>query len=342
MEIKILNLKLIDIFYNFFIYSFFGWIYESVYVSICKKTWVNRGFLNGPIIPIYGFGATFFYIMFFNSHMVYLTRTFTLEHVLILYFVGMISATILEYVTSFLMEKIFHAKWWDYSDYKYNIQGRISLIPSLFWGLLSVIMAYIIQPRISILTDKITSNIGWLLGMILLLIFLVDFILTVVATLQLHQKLQILESLREGLYEYAEGLKWYDVREEMKVKLRNSHVHEFLEEFRESLDKSFERFQAKQKQLSLKGADRKFYFTEIEERIKDFKASYKKQSNNLLQKNIYKRLFRAFPNLKIKNQEGVFEDLKERVQEKIRKKSSRKLHVDNENKKRRKKVTKKK
>lgn len=336
MEKTFLNLKFIDIFYNFFIYSFFGWIYESLYVSIRKKTWVNRGFLNGPVIPIYGFGATFFYIMFHNSHMVHLTRAFTLEHVTILYIVGMVSATFLEYVTSYFMEKIFHAKWWDYSDYKYNIQGRISLIPSLFWGFLSIIMAYIIQPKVSKLTNKITSQIGWFLGIIILLIFIVDFLITVVATLQLHQKLQLLESLREDLYEYAEGLKWYEVREELKIKLRNLHVREFLKEFRKSLDKSYEHFQTKQKLLSLKGLDRVHYVTEIEDKIKEFKSIYMSQSHNRLQKNIYNRLFKAFPNLKMNNQEGVFEDFKEKVQRKI---SNRRTEISKtENKKQRKKA----
>ncbi len=315
---KIFDLNVIDIFYNFFIYSFFGWIYESTYVSIRKRTWINRGFLNGPIIPIYGFGATFFYIMFFNSHMVHLTKSVTVEHITILYFIGMISATVLEYVTSWFMEKIFHAKWWDYSHYKYNINGRISLIPSLFWGVLSVVMAFVIQPKVSILTDKISSHMGWIFGVVLSLIFLVDFGLTVVATLQLHQKLQILENLREGLYEYAEGFKWYEIREEMKVKLRNSHVREFLEEFRESLDKSYDRFLEKQKQISMKSADKVRTVAEIEERIRVFASNYKKQSSNRLQKSIYKRLFKAFPNLKVKNQEGVLTDLKERIEEKIK------------------------
>lgn len=315
---KIFDLNVIDIFYNFFIYSFFGWIYESTYVSIRKRTWINRGFLNGPIIPIYGFGATFFYIMFFNSHMVHLTKSVTVEHITILYFIGMISATVLEYVTSWFMEKIFHAKWWDYSHYKYNINGRISLIPSLFWGVLSVVMAFVIQPKVSILTDKISSHMGWIFGVVLSLIFLVDFGLTVVATLQLHQKLQILENLREGLYEYADGFKWYEIREEMKVKLRNSHVREFLEEFRESLDKSYDRFLEKQKQISMKSADKVRTVAEIEERIRVFASNYKKQSSNRLQKSIYKRLFKAFPNLKVKNQEGVLTDLKERIEEKIK------------------------
>lgn len=319
---KIFDLNVIDIFYNFFIYSFFGWIYESTYVSIRKRTWINRGFLNGPIIPIYGFGATFFYIMFFNSHMVHLTQSVTVEHVMILYFIGMISATALEYVTSWFMEKIFHAKWWDYSHYKYNIHGRISLIPSLFWGVLSVVMAFIIQPKVSILTDKISSQMGWIFVVALSVIFLVDFGLTVVATLQLHQKLQILESLREGLYEYAEGFKWYEIREEMKVKLRNSHVREFIEEFRESLDKSYERFLERQKKLSI--TDKVRTVAEIEERIREFASNYKKQSSNRLQKSIYKRLFKAFPNMKIKNQEGVLTDLKERIEEKIKNRREKK------------------
>lgn len=315
METTVLGLKIFDIFYNFFIYSFFGWIYESLYVSFCKKTWINRGFLNGPVIPIYGFGATCFYIIFFNSHTVSLTQSVTLTHIVLLYLIGMIAATILEYITSWVMEKLFHAKWWDYSDRKFNIKGRISLVPSLFWGFLSVIMAYLIQPRVTKITAKIPDNFGKLLGVILALLFLTDFTVTVVATLQLNHKLNVMEKLREELYEYAMGVKWYEMREEIKGKITNPHVLEFLYEFREALDNSYEKFQEKQKQLTMQMLEKKQYFAQVDEKIKEFKTVYKKQTNNKLQKNIYKRLFKAFPNMKVKNHEGVFADLKERIKE---------------------------
>ncbi|WP_066716142.1 putative ABC transporter permease [Clostridium sp. Marseille-P299] len=311
----ILGLEVFDIFYNFFIYSFFGWIYESLYVSFCKKTWINRGFLNGPVIPIYGFGATFFYIIFFNTHTVTLTQSVTPRNVVLLYFIGMISATVLEFVTSWVMEKLFHAKWWDYSDRKFNIQGRISLIPSLFWGFLSVVMAYLIQPAVTKFTDKIPRNVGDIVLFALMIVFLSDLTVTVIATLQLNHKLQVMEKLREELYEYAMGLKWYEKREEIKGKISNPHVREFLNEFRESLDKSYERFQEKQKQLSLQMSEKKQLFVEVEDKIKEFKTAYKKQTNNKLQRNIYKRLFKAFPNMKVSHHEGAFADLKERLKD---------------------------
>lgn len=318
MEKTFLGLQVSDIFYNFFIYSFLGWIYESLFVSFNKKTWVNRGFLNGPIIPIYGCGATLFYIVFFNDHTIYLTQTISLLHISCLFLIGMLSATILEYVTSWVMEKLFHAKWWDYSDYKYNIQGRISLKASLFWGFLSVIMALFIQPQVSKLTNRIQGKSGLILGTILSVLFLCDFTITVIVTLQLNQKLQAMEKLREELYEYAVGLKWYEVREELKGRLQNSRVYDFIEEFRASLDKSYDRFQDKHRQLSQQMTEKKQLFAEVEGRIKEFSAKYKVQSSGKLQRMIYKRMFKAFPNLKVKNHQGVFADLKERLKRKTK------------------------
>lgn len=285
-----MGLEFFDIYYNFFIYSFFGWIYESLYVSFRKKTWVNRGFLNGPIIPIYGCGATLFYILFYNEYMINLTKSITLIHIAFLFMIGMICATILEFVTSWVMEKLFHAKWWDYSDYKYNIQGRISLLPSLFWGFLSVMMALFIQPQVSKLTDHIPKKAGNILAIILLILFLLDFTITVVVTLQLGQKLQAMDRLREELYEYTTGLKWYEVKEEIKGRFASTRAAEFIEELRASLEK-----------------------VDVEAKIKEFTAKYRKETSGELQKLIYKRMFKAFPNMKSINHEGAFKDLKEKL-----------------------------
>ena len=99
----------------FYFYCFIGWIWESVYVSLGKHKWVNRGFLKEPFLPIYGSGA-----------IVVLLSTLTVENNLILVFViGMIGATILEYITGAVMEKIFHVRYWDYTDKPFNVNGHI-------------------------------------------------------------------------------------------------------------------------------------------------------------------------------------------------------------------------
>lgn len=119
----------------FYLYSLIGWIWESCYVSAKKGRWVNRGFLNGPLLPIYGFGAV-----------TILLSTMAVRNSLPLIFLfGMIGATVLEYVTGACMEKIFHVRYWDYSNQKLNLNGHICLSSSLAWGVFSVLLVKVIH-----------------------------------------------------------------------------------------------------------------------------------------------------------------------------------------------------
>ena len=120
-ETKILGVDLYHVLAWFWLYSFCGWIWESSYVSIRQKKLVNRGFVNGPLLTLYGTGAVMVYLIL---------RPFE-ANVWALYFGGVIVATVLEYVTGVLMETIFHAHWWDYSNQKFNFQGKICLSSSM-------------------------------------------------------------------------------------------------------------------------------------------------------------------------------------------------------------------
>lgn len=119
----------------FFTYCFFGWCFESVYVSICEKKLINRGFLKGPMLPIYGFGALI---------MLYVTIPFR-EQYLKMYFAGAISATVLEYFTGAAMEKLFKVKYWDYSSKKMNIKGYICLSSTIAWGFFTIFLVKVIH-----------------------------------------------------------------------------------------------------------------------------------------------------------------------------------------------------
>lgn len=125
----------------FFIYSFIGWIYESTYCTIRQKKWENRGFLYGPIIPIYGFGAVIISI-FVNVAEDYKVTTPMWK----VFLVSMIGSAVLEYVTSWGLEKMFHARWWDYSNVPLNVNGRINLFSSIGFGLAGVLIIFVIEP----------------------------------------------------------------------------------------------------------------------------------------------------------------------------------------------------
>jgi uncharacterized membrane protein len=134
----------------FFIYSFMGWVYESIYCTVKDKKWRNRGFLYGPIIPIYGFGAVIISIFVSVAEDNKVTTP-----VWKVFLVSMIGSAIMEYVTSWAMEKIFHARWWDYSNMPLNINGRINLISSTGFGLAGVLIIYVLKPFVEGIID------GW-------------------------------------------------------------------------------------------------------------------------------------------------------------------------------------
>ena len=120
----------------FIIYSFVGWILESVYKSMGQRKLVNSGFLIGPVCPIYGTGAI----------LMILTLSSLKNNPILLFISAFFILSILEYVVGFLLEKIFKTKYWDYSNLKFNIKGRVCLKNSIYWGLLGVIFICFINP----------------------------------------------------------------------------------------------------------------------------------------------------------------------------------------------------
>ncbi len=199
-SIRLFGFECFYLFYHFFLYSFFGWIYESCLVSFQKKKLLNRGFLNGPVIPIYGAGATVIMMVLDPIR----------EHYVAVFFVGMLVASVLEFSTSWLMEKLFHTRWWDYSDWKFHLQGRICLGASVFWGVLSVTMELVFKPGIDLLIADIPRKSGEYMGYGIAAVFAADFIITVISTVQLDKQLEELQRLRRELASYIGNSKLAD------------------------------------------------------------------------------------------------------------------------------------
>lgn len=182
----------------FFIYACSGWIMESLSISIQNKKIVNRGFLAGPICPIYGHGVVLISI---------LLRKYQ-DDIIITFFMSMIICGVLEYFTSYFMEKIFNARWWDYSDKKFNINGRVCLENLILFGIASCLIVYITNPfiieKINLLSDKIQTVII----AILLVIHLADNIVSYRIIINLKQvsnevkdnTIEISEKVRNIIY----------------------------------------------------------------------------------------------------------------------------------------------
>lgn len=149
----------------FIIYCMVGWCFETAYVSIRQKRYVNRGFMRGPYLPIYGFGA-----------IVMLISTIPVRNNLLLSFLfGMIAATILEYVTGVLMEMLFKVRYWDYSCKKFNFQGHICLTSSLAWGGMTLLLNEILHKPVEKLCFMIPEKTRTVVTLIVFSVMLVDF-----------------------------------------------------------------------------------------------------------------------------------------------------------------------
>ncbi len=178
------------------IYSVIGWVYESALESFRQKKLVNRGFLNGPYCPIYGFGSLLDVIILGN-----------LKYNPVLLFVASAVLTcILEYITSVVMEKIFNVRWWDYNDFKFtifgkeifvgkfNINGRICLVGALAFGTLSILLVYFIHPFIVSVTDRFSYPLFHYICVGLLILILIDCLHTVLGFSTFNDKLKSLSA----------------------------------------------------------------------------------------------------------------------------------------------------
>ncbi|KNZ42833.1 putative ABC transporter permease [Acetobacterium bakii] len=186
------NLSLL--FTYFFLYAIIGWSCEVVYCSIPQKKFINRGFLNGPYCPIYGVGAIII-VMFLAPFIGFAP---------ILFLMGVLITSTLEYVTSWGMEKLFHAKWWDYSAHKFNINGRICLLNSILFGVMSLVLMYGIHPFVQSIIQSFSSF--WLIVIATSagVFFIGDVIESTRETLDLNKKLG---SVYEATTELKNSLK---------------------------------------------------------------------------------------------------------------------------------------
>ncbi|WP_041701767.1 putative ABC transporter permease [Gottschalkia acidurici] len=180
----------------FTIYAFIGWCTEVIYATVNTGKFVNRGFLNGPVCPIYGFGTVI--LVYF--------LTPVKDNLIILFLGSVILTSLLEYITGFILEKLFHHKWWDYSGEPFNIQGYICLKFSLLWGLGCILIMKVIHPIINRFVMDIPKFFGYPLVLFILLIFIVDAYVTVVSIYGLNRKLDQLEDITIKIKELSDEL----------------------------------------------------------------------------------------------------------------------------------------
>ena len=275
----------------FYFYCFFGWCFESAYVSICQKKLINRGFMRGPFLPLYGSGA----IM-----MLVVSKPFE-KYIPLVYLAGCIGATGLEYVTGVAMEALFAVRYWDYSHKRFNYKGHICLSSTLAWGALTVLVTRYIHPWVERLVLQIPDKLEHALTLGISVLVSGDFVLSFKAALDLKDILYRLEKVND---EIAHLQKRVDVLlavagdeiQERKIELIEMK-DDFKDNFMEKKDELVEK--ADEIRDDIKGTlgDLRLKLQlsqEYKERLFRFKDYYKRHMvlNNPLSSNRFKKVLK--------------------------------------------------
>lgn len=271
----------------FFVYAFLGWCTEVSYAATKSGKFVNRGFLNGPWCPIYGFGVV-----------IVLAFLEPLKDNLFLLFLGSVILTsALEWLTGFLLEKLFAQRWWDYSDEPFNLSGYICLRFSLAWGFACLFVVKLLHPTILLLIRLIPHLVGLVLLSILAVVMAIDLAATVSAIAKLNRRLALIDELagriREASNDFGEDLaervldaaeKGADWREDLEE--LSDRLSQRREEFSDDLDELKDDFQAR---LEARRAQNRQQLQEWKDAVQ---ALMDKESFG------QKRLLKAFPSLR--------------------------------------------
>lgn len=173
----------------FIIYAFLGWCSEVAFAAVNKGKFVNRGFLNGPVCPIYGVGMLIVVLCLWNLR----------DRPLLLFLGSALLTTALEFVTGFVLERFFHDKWWDYSDMPFNIKGYVCLKFTILWGLAASFIIGAIHRFIYMLIEKTPFILGVILLAVFSAAFIADFTVTLTALVKLPKKLKAMAEAERAL-----------------------------------------------------------------------------------------------------------------------------------------------
>lgn len=315
-----------DIYYMilyFFVYGFLGWCAEVGFAAVKEHKFVNRGFLNGPICPIYGVGVTIV-IAFLTPYK---------NNLILLYISSVILVTLLEGVTGWAMDKIFHNKWWDYSKQPFNIGGYVCLIFSLVWGVACVAIMDLVHPLIHQTLTFIPRTLGIVLMVILGIAMFADLYVTASAIFKFNKRLASMEKIAGELHEISDQI-GEDIYETVVAAMEKQEVSRqkldeaaaewkektqeatsgLLEKTQETASGLFEKTQETASGLLEKTQE---ISDEMRSRIGDLKTRY--QDLSIKTPKVSRRLVKAFPKMESRNYKVQLEELRKKVNERRRK-----------------------
>ena len=311
----------------FIIYAFIGWCTEVSYAALDRGIFVNRGFLNGPYCPIYGCGVV----------IVVGILTPLKDNLLILFAGSFLLTSILEYITGFILEKVFHNKWWDYSDKPFNLHGYVCLKFSIYWGLACTFIMDVLHPIIYKGITMIPHILGVVLLSIIMAVFAVDCGVTVTTILQFNKRLKVMDEMAARIHRLSDEI-GENIYENVTTAVEKSE--EFQETHEELLTKLSDKKEnikelpanakARKEKLAESAENARERFAESTEAAKEKLAAYKesreaarlakqkekeelekKYKELFAEKNFgFKRLMKAFPDMTSREQNESLEKYK--------------------------------
>ncbi len=286
----------------FYFYCFFGWIFESTYVSLKSRRFVNRGFMRGPFLPIYGSGA----IM-----MLVVSMPFQ-DNIILTYLAGCVGATALELVTGIAMESLFKVRYWDYSNQKFNYKGHICLSSTVAWGFLTILMTEFVHRGVETVVFVIPETVITVLTVVLSVYIVADFSLSFKAAMDLRDVLMGLEKAKEELERIQKRL---DVLVAVVNDERETRKQERVERTEELMDSLEERFAHIRESLSI---DPGAFMDDVKEELMELRSKYLVEREHRIQfsriKDFYQRsIIKGNPGMYSAKFNEALEELKKAV-----------------------------
>lgn len=290
------------LFFFFFVYAFLGWCVEVIYAAVHHGKFVNRGFLNGPVCPIYGIGVTLIVVLLSPLK----------DHLLLLFVGSVILTSLLEFIAGWVLEKLFKQRWWDYSHVRFNIKGYICLRFSLIWGSACVVIVHLVHPVVEDLAGLLSPDLATLLSALFFMILTVDLAATVQTVNHLNKQLAVLNEL---------GIRIRDVSDRIGETVSDGSlsIMEKGTTVKRSLEEMGGRFsdQLENAQHYIEATREKF---DSQEEMNEYKL--KQHLEELVNKRVQlmnrlsfgeRRILRAFPKLKSFDHKETLEELKKRL-----------------------------
>ena len=287
---------LYDFMWIVLIYGFLGWCGEVAFAAVKHGKFVNRGFLNGPICPIYGFGVL----------IVTVILSPIADNVVLLFIGSVVFTSLLEFITGFVLEQLFHEKWWDYSNVRFNIKGYICLRFSMLWGVAATLIVKLVHPSIMWLVGKIPLKLGIVLLCVLIAAFTADIVFTLIGVFGLQKRMKAITEIESALRKVSDDIGEGVANTVFAAQNAKKTIDEKGGELKSAIADKNDELKATIHQHNAELAES---MAEKRRRLDELIAKYDKLTRSRFQ---HRRIINAFPNL----QNGRFKTALEKIREK--------------------------